>query len=211
MDIRKKLLSLVGVLALTMSMSTGFVAAQTEPAPVGDTIGVTFTVACEPGVSSATIGRSDLGEGQVAFPNFDPANPGDGSVSTDPGVFRVTVNLDCPDAGWTVTAAINDFKTADESQSFSGSKFQLTHSNTAWTDGTNDVTGVSVPGPTVLFTSSGNVEPYTSAVLAQETTGTSATAFYMDFTGQLVGLNDGTVDAGDYSTQITVTFNAGGL
>jgi hypothetical protein len=138
---------------------------------------------------------------------FDPSDETQaGTVSTAENAFRVNINLYCPSANWNVTASVTDF-TAEGGLSFPGSHLQLVSSNQWTTDGTTAAVNVNEPASPVVF--SGTAAPYTSPAIAQAAGATTDSSMYMDFTGQLVGL-DGTIEDGTYSAEVTVTMNPNG-
>jgi hypothetical protein len=215
MNMRKKMLGLVGALALTMSMAGGIVSAQ--EIGITTTSGsapITFVVACGAGnsaggTSTASIGASDGTTDAIAFDVYDPSDETQaGTVSTAENAFRVNVSLYCPSTVWSVTAKITDFvDEANPDLVIEGSHFQLVSTNQWTTDGTTPAVNVNEPASPVVF--SGAAAPYTSPAIAQAAGATTDSSMYMDFTGQLVGL-DGTVADGNYSAEITVTLNPGG-
>jgi hypothetical protein len=213
MNMRKKLVGIVGALALTASMAGGIASAQ--EIGITTTSGsapITFVVACGAGnsaggTSTATIGASDGTSDSIAFDVFDPSDEAQaGTVSTAENAFRVNVSLYCPSANWNVTAQITDF-TAEGDLSIAGSHFQLVSTNQWTTDGTTPAVNVNEPASPVVF--SGAAAPYTSPAIAQAAGATTDSSMYMDFTGQLVGLDE-TVADGAYNAEVTVTLNPSG-
>jgi len=213
MNMKRKFIGAVGVLALTMSMAGGIASAQ--DAGITTTSGsapITFIVACGAGnsgagASTATIGASDGTSESIAFGVFDPSEESNGgTVSTAEDAFRVNVSLYCPTTNWNVTAKITDF-TAEGGLSIPGSNFQLVSDNIWTTDGTTEAVNVAEPASPVTF--GGTTAPYSSGAIAQATGATTDSSMYMDFTGQLTGL-DSTIADGEYSAEITVTMNPNG-
>lgn len=214
MNMKRKLIGIVGALTLTMSMAGGIVSAQeTLPVTVPDASStVSFNVNC--GAANASTGSLALsaagGAESVAFENFDPRNPT--TVSTAPKAFRVDLDLgSCAGSGWSVTAGITDFVDVENpANSIAGSHFQLPigepNSSAGWTtDGSTPATNVTGPSGIVTFSPSGGTNVASQALATPN--GVASGAMSMEFTGQMFGLDDTVVD-GSYEAQFTVTFNA---
>lgn len=211
MNMKKKFFSILGVLALTMSMVGGIASAQTAlPVEVdneGNGKPVHIVVHCgagNAGTGSATLSAAGGAE-SVAFEPFDRSNPT--TVSTPLKVFRVDLDLGaCPTLTWSVTASITNFTSG--SDTISSSHFQLPigepTSSTSWTtNGSIPATNVNSPTGIVTFNDVGAA----SQNLATPNGSASGTMF-MEFTGQMAGLTDSVAD-GAYEAEFTVTFNAG--
>lgn len=207
MDIRKKVLSIVGVLALTMSMAAGIASAQ-ETLPVELTGSNQMTIVVNCGVTNAGTGSLTLsaagGAQSVAFGTFDPSNPA--TVSTSPKALRVDVTFgNCPGTAWSVTAAVTDFTSGTDV--ISSSYFQLPigepNSSAGWTtDGSTPATNVTGPSGAVTFNAAG-----AATTNLATPSGAASGTMYMEFAAQMVGLPN-TVADGNYSADFTVTFNA---
>ena len=210
MNMRKKLLGIVGAFALTMSMGAGIAAAQ-ETLPVTTSGSNTVTLLVECGAGNADTGSVTLGASgdtqTVAFESFDPSNPG--TVSTNEKAFQVNIDLgECPGTDWSVTASIDDF-TSENNDVIAGTHFQLPIgeplSSAAWTtDGTAPAANVNAPTGTVMFTSDGTTNVSNQALASPS--GEASGAMSMQFTGQMVGLDE-SVEDGNYEAEFTVTFN----
>lgn len=217
MDITKKLLSIVGVLALTMSMSAGIAAAQTVGADV------TITVVCastNAGTTTYSLGQSPAAT-NTSFSDFDPAGEGTTS-STEQKALRLTMDIaPCEVGGWSFSASITDFShESSDTSIIPGSSFSLPAGepdasvNASSSDG--ELPSVVGPNATVTFTPSGvtdvegrMINNGSEAIATHDGTTNVAGEMSMDFTGVLSGLGD-TLEAGTYSAEITVTFTPGG-
>lgn len=216
MDIRKKFFSIVGVLALSMSMSSGIVSAQTVGADV------TITVVC---ASTNTFpSTASLGVNPDAtstnFDDFDPAGEATSS-STDLKALRLSMDIDpCETMGWSVSASVSDFGHESSDSSIPGTSFTLPSgepnaSETA-TSGSDVVPSVVGPNATVTFTPSGvsdadgrMINNGSESIATHDGTTAVSGEMHMDFTGMLSGLDD-TLESGAYSAEVTVTFTPGG-
>ena len=206
MDIRKKILSIVGVLSLTMSMGAAVVWAQEQELDVDISTTDSLTVKVNCGTSNAGTGSLSLSAGEnnsVTFEPFDPSDPA--TVSTPQKALRVDVNFgNCPGNAWSVTAAVTSFTSG--SNVISSEYFQLPigepNSSSGWTsDGTTPAANVEGPSGTVTFNAAGAA----STNLASPT-GTASGTMYMEFTAQMANIPT-TVEDGTYTAEFMVTFN----
>lgn len=219
MDIRKKILSIVGVLALTTSMSAGIVAAQ--DVPTSSSAPVTITVVCATTntfPSTASLGINPDAT-DVNFGDFDPAGT-ETSSSTAQKALRLNLDIDpCEPDGWSVTASVTDFYHGSSTAVISGENFTLPNGEPNASEfaesGGVTVTGVVGPASNVLFTTNGGFDTegrqlWNGSVAIASHDGTSDVSgqMHLDYTGTLSGLDD-TLESGTYTAEITVTFSAG--
>jgi hypothetical protein len=217
MNMKRKLIGIVGALTLTMSMTGGSVSAQDEVTT--STVPIRLIVACSThnqGTGSAVLSTPGS-DGPVAFSDFNPdAEAQSVDASTPDKAFRIDVSLgNCPSTTWSVTAGISDFVSGENV--IPGTNFQLPvsepKSDATWmANETTPASNVTGPSGTVSFVAGGaesgvaNVSSVNLAQASGTTPSTNAT-MYRHFAGELIGLDENT-PAGTYDATFIVTFNA---
>lgn len=214
MNLKRTFLTIVGAIVLTTGMSGGIAVAQDNPS--SSTGGLTFTQQClgTGGTGNTNVPPSAVSlsaNGDVNFGTFDPANPGDGTLSTANKAIRLNISINnCLTGAWHVDASITNFEEAESDAFISGTQFQLpigaaTSSMTATRADSTAVTNVVAPGEGTTVAFAGATAPYAGSTWIARATGTAQGEMSLDYTGRLTGLGETTVD-GVYTAQLTVSF-----
>jgi hypothetical protein len=209
MNSKKKIVALISALILSLGLSAGAIAQESEATGSGT---VSITVLCTT-ANAAPSTVSLVSSGNANFENLDPSDPAQLALrSTESKALRVVMDVDpCLTGAWHVDASITNFASGENT--ISGTKFRLpigdNLSSTTAATVAGDVVVPGVVAPSTSFvTFAGASSPFAGSHAIAISSGTNTGEMYMDFTGQLTDLDAETPD-GTYSATLTVTFSPG--